>query len=66
MLPICWWFVKKQGIVKEVPARVVDQGCKFHTTEAIDFDEVKKFLKKIEGGEVQAITITGSEGKAQP
>lgn len=45
-LPVCWWFVKSQGIVKEVPPHVVDRGCRFHTTEPIDFIEIQKFLKK--------------------
>lgn len=45
LLPICWWFVKKQGIAKEVPAKIVDHGCKFWTDADIDFDSIKKFLK---------------------
>lgn len=42
---LCWWFVKNQGIVKEIPAAVVDKGCKFWTEETLDFDEIKKLLK---------------------
>lgn len=44
-LPVCWWFVEKYGVVKEVPAAVVDKGCKFWTDQKKDFDEIKKFLK---------------------
>lgn len=42
---LCWWFVNKQGIVKEIPANICDKGCKFWTDETLDFDEIKKGLK---------------------
>ncbi len=52
---VCWWWVKKLGFAKEIPAHVCDKGCKLWTDEDIDFKEVEKFLKKTE-----------KEDKAQP
>ena len=52
LLPICWWFVNKTGMTKEIPGRVVDVGCKFWTQEAIDFDALKAKLKTMKDADI--------------
>ena len=49
LLPICWWFVNKTGMTKEIPTHVVDKGCKFWTDATIDFDALKAKLKTVQG-----------------